>query len=305
MTTPAKNLRDPETCGEDLLAIANRAADIAKTNCDGCSVNHWRVPAQRAVGLPESLATDRGQIVDAVRTIWKRPAFGRKFEIVIAGAADTGLLAAVAHAVAASATDALGHTHFTVVDRCRTPLLLCEEFSSLHGIDCTTIASDLRTATPERLCDLVVMHSVLRFFPSEERILFLQRARSWLAPSGQLLVSNSFGPQTESQRAAKIENNEASSLLIKQAFASGLLRSPVRLDQLQLAQRIVAMSAVDRDRVFYDVHDIERMAVAAGFGIAKLNIISAPNLKPDLPGRSRMLAILSPAETKGTAPSNK
>jgi hypothetical protein len=302
MTTPAKNLRDPKTCGEDLLAIANRAADIAKTNCDGCTVSHWRVPAQRAVGLPESLATDRCQIVDAVRTIWKRPAPGRKFEIVIAGAADTGLLAAVAHAVAVSATDALGHTHFTVVDRCRTPLLLCAEFSSLHGIDCSTIASDLRTVTPDRQSDLVVMHSVLRFLPSEERILFLQRARGWLRLGGQLLVSNSFGPQTESQRAAKIEKNEASSLRIKQAFASGLLRSPVTLDQLQQAQQIAAMSAVNRDRVFISVHDIERMAVAAGFGIAQLDFIHAPNLKPDVPGRSRVLAILSPAETKGTAP---
>ena len=295
MTTPAENLRDPETFGEDLIAIANRAADLAVSNCDGCSVSHWRVPAQRAVGLPESLATDRRQVVDAVRKIWKRPTPGQKFEIVIAGAVDTGLLATVAHAVAVSAADALNHTHFTVIDRCRTPLLLCAEFSALNGIDCATFVSDLRTATPSPLCDLVVMHSVLRFIPAEERILFLRHVRGWLAPSGLLLISNSFGLQTESQRAAKIEKNEASSLRIERAVASGLLRSPILINQLQRAQQKAAMSAVDRDRVFTDPSNVEKMAQAAGFGITQLDCIQAPNLKPHTPGRSRVLAILKPA----------
>ena len=301
MTTPAKNLRDPETFGEDLIAIANRAAEICNANCDGCSTNHWRVTAQRAVGLPESLATDRSQIVDSVRGLWKQPVPGHKFEIVIAGAADTGLLATMAHAIAILAPDALSQTHFTVVDRCRTPLLLCAEFSALHDIDCSTVAGDLRMATPERTCNLVFMHSVLRFFPSEERILFLQRARSWLAPGGHLLISNSFGRQDENQRAAKIERNEASSLRVEHAVASGLLRSPVPLDQLHRAQQTAAMSAVDRDRVFTDLHDLERMAEAAGFGITAVDFIRAPDLKPSVSGRLRLLATLRPTETDGVA----
>ncbi|MEO6610394.1 MAG: class I SAM-dependent methyltransferase [Aestuariivirga sp.] len=302
MAAPSKNLLDPEICGEDLFAIANRAAELSATMCEGCAAYHFRIPAFRAVGRSESLEKDRPNMVEAITHIWKqRSRKNPTFELVIAGSADTGLLATAAHAVALQGQEALRQTHFTVIDRCGTPLQLCAEFSAQHGLDCSTIQGNLRAVTPAKPADVVVMHSVLRFLSADDRVKFLQHASRWLAPEGVFLISNSYGSQSDQQRSLREKTKDENLQRVEQAIESELLRAPFPASELATALRESAMASLDRDRVFLDPSDLPQLAEAAGLGI-KHSSFSHP---PDLPGQNlrspRLLAVLAPKSAAGSS----
>src|SRR5262245_29063351 len=113
---------------EDLEANLRLAEALAPTHCAGCNGYHLARVRRRA-SAPAPDALDRAEMVQALRD-WlasRRPS-PEPVEILIAGSADTNLLATCAEA-AADATPA----RYTVVDRCRTPLALCEAFAQQHG----------------------------------------------------------------------------------------------------------------------------------------------------------------------------
>jgi hypothetical protein len=295
MAAPSKNLLDPQTFGEDLFAIANRAAELSTTLCDGCAAYHFRIPAFRAVGSSESLGIDRPKMVEAISQIWKQNyRKNMPFELVIAGSADTGLLATAAHAIALQGEDALGRTHFTVIDRCATPLLLCAEFAAQHGIECSTIQGDLIAVGPAMPAHVVLMHSVLRFFPERERVDFLKHASGWLAPQGVLLISNSYGRQSDEQRCSREKNKEECLHRVEHSIELGQLRAPFPVHDLAATLKQSCMASLDRDRVFIDPSDLEKLAKAAGLGIKYSSLSYAQDLPGVKPRNPRLLAILTP-----------
>jgi hypothetical protein len=300
MPTPSKNLRDPETFGEDLFAIANRAAELSQVHCKGCGGYHWRVPARRAVGLPESLSSDRMEIVSKIQEFSKQHfRTYRHLEIIIAGAADTGLLATAAHAVATANVGERNDTHYTIIDQCQTPLQLCLEFSAMHGLDCSIIQDNLVAAMPPKPADIILMHSVLRFFSASERIQLLRRATHWIAPHGRLLISNTYGIQSTIQRSARVARKEESSRRIEQAVIQGLLQAPVPLGDLRGMLETLAGASLDRERVFKDAVDLEHLAKATGWEVQQLALTNLPDSPTANELTQRLLAVLVPmaAET--------
>jgi hypothetical protein len=296
MDASGKNLLDPQSYGEDLFAVANRAGELSKTLCDGCGAYHFRIPASRAVGRSESLEKDRPQIVKAIGDIWKQNTQkNTPFELVIAGSADTGLVATTAHAIALQGQDALHRTHFTVIDRCPTPLWLCAEFSARHGVACSTIQGDLLTAKPSKPVDMVVMHSVLRFFSVPDRVQFLRHASGWLAPKGLLLISNSYGGQSEEQRLSREKTREESLKCVESAIREGRLVSPFSLSELGPILRQSFVESLDRDRVFFEASDVDKLAESAGLRIINFSFSSPQDSGSDKKRSPRILAVLASA----------
>src|SRR5262245_40257846 len=129
-------LSDPHSCGEDLDYNLLRATQIGPTLCGPCADYHVLFPARRLTGRVNGLETDRPDLIATVgREVAARAAAGRPaIDILIAGSADTGVLATCAHAAFAAAPDAIASVRFTVLDLCGTPLELCRDFAARHRL---------------------------------------------------------------------------------------------------------------------------------------------------------------------------
>ena len=112
-----------ERFSEDLHQLAGEAWEVAGRLCGTCRNLHVLWPYQRLAGSP-------GRDVAVVEPVLRRllSASGRK--VLIAGCADSGLLALVAR----TANPA---TAITVVDRCETPLELCRRFARRWDTEAT------------------------------------------------------------------------------------------------------------------------------------------------------------------------
>ena len=199
-------LSDPVTYGEDLAANLERVLKIAPGHCRDCADYHIRCVAHRATGERFGIDLDRPELVVAVQG----PARARleakpgTIEIVIAGSADTGVLATVAHAVARLGEDALRRCRFTVLDLCPTPLLLCRQFAEDHGLDFAYAAVDLTAPGRKFPADIVVMHSVFRFIDRRLQPAVLRELASWLEPGGSIVFSNRIKSASSAESEADL-----------------------------------------------------------------------------------------------------
>jgi hypothetical protein len=183
---PDPNRRFPE----DLAANLRLAEKLAPTHCAGCGGYHLARARRRAsAGTPDTL--DRGEMVRLLRdwTMHRPLAGAGSLEIVMVGSADTNLLA-----IAAEAVSALAPTRYTVLDRCRTPLAMCEAFARQHGLEVVTRQFDIGATQGEFSADAVIVHSLLRFLPRSVHLSSMSAMRRWLNPGGIIMFSHRLLP---------------------------------------------------------------------------------------------------------------
>jgi hypothetical protein len=221
----APSLLDPSSCGEDLSHNAERFSALGPQFCSGCADYHIRSALHRYAGSlkffdrPELIRLIGGIIADRAA---RSPGV---IEIVIAGSADTAILAAAAHAAAMLGAETLQKCRFTVLDRCRTPLLICEEFAAKHGLSFSARRCDLMSAAKPCAADMIIIHSVLRFIPHAEQPALLRRLGSWLAAQGRLVLSNRILLDDEVAEAkGEIRKRTAANKAAQEALANGHLR---------------------------------------------------------------------------------
>ncbi|WP_119390304.1 class I SAM-dependent methyltransferase [Taklimakanibacter lacteus] len=235
------SLLDPVHCGEDLAHNAARFSALAPLHCDGCADYHIRSALHRYAG-PRKLF-DRPELIRLASRLIAEKAVqsDRTIEIVIAGAADTAMLATCAHAAATLGAGILGRCRFTVLDRCTTPLLICAEFAARHGLDFAAQAGDLLSAVAPCAADLIVTHSVFRFIPHEAQATLLRRIGNWLAPGGRLILSNRILLDDDgAESKGEMRKRTAANAAARQALAEGRLTlsesAGATLDRLERAK---------------------------------------------------------------------
>ncbi len=296
MPTPKELLLDPMQCGEDLRAIANRAFELAPQLCGQCMSYHMRVPATRAAGLGASLSLDRKLIVEAVQHMLRSTQIRdrREPEIAIIGNADTGLLATCAHAAAGLGEDLLARTTFTVVDICPTPLALCSEFATKHGLKVKASAFDIATGEVEHPVDIVFMHSILRFIPADKRAAVLRRFAQKLRPGGKLLVSNLVSSPAAKRTKRLDPRREKTLEKILALFAAGKLKSNFGTTELHHFLGESFLTSQNRDFAIADVEGATALFQQAGLQIERveINTLSGQD-ELGVVVRHRLLAVLS------------
>ncbi|MBA4096922.1 MAG: hypothetical protein C0484_09170 [Rhodospirillum sp.] len=171
---------------EDLEANLQLAEELAPTHCAGCGGYHLARARRRPTsGTPDAL--DRDEMVRLLRA-WAvdRPLSGTEpLEVVIVGSADTNLLAMAAEAVAD-----LSPARYTVLDRCRTPLALCEAFARQHGLEIVTRPFDMGAPDEAFPADAIIVHSLLRFLPQSVHLAGMAAMKRWLKPGGTIVFSH-------------------------------------------------------------------------------------------------------------------
>jgi SAM-dependent methyltransferase len=164
-------------CTEDLAQLAATQYRIADQLCDTCRNYHALWPYHRVAGMVGG-AQGGGSSVERIL----RQAFedgGRK--LLIAGAADTGLLALAARVGIPYDVD------IVVIDRCRTPLELCRQFAQRWSLRAETLHRDLTDLDISAGFDVVLASSVLTFIAPDRRVDVLSRLRGALRPGGTLV----------------------------------------------------------------------------------------------------------------------
>jgi hypothetical protein len=185
-------ISDPETCGEDLVSNAQQAIRFAPILCGDCRTYHVGHTMRRVVRPQTSIRSDRAEMIGFVGEIVRSAAASSPgpIRIVIPGAADTGILATCAHAVALLGPATAARVSYSVIDLCMTPLALCEAYGRRHGIAVELHRADLCSLGLSIPADLIVLHSILSYLPQSQHIATIEELRSWLNPQGRILVSN-------------------------------------------------------------------------------------------------------------------
>lgn len=107
--------------------------------------------------------------------------------IGIFGASDTTLLELVAEAIGQSGQPC----EIEIIDRCLTPLLLCEQRAAELGLSASIVHGDLDTFSASSKFDIILMHGVLSLLPEPSRTL--TTVRRALRPGGYIVISHGMG----------------------------------------------------------------------------------------------------------------
>src|SRR5579862_5058888 len=158
--------------GEDLRELAVRSFHLALRHCEGCGEMHAVWPYIRLARGGSDEDKGSGQLAAILRDL----ALAGRRRILIAGAADTGLMAQAARACAGNDIE------IVVSDRCEVPLALCRELAREWPIGLQTLQQDLTGLELADCCDIILMHGTLPFIADERRGDVLGRLRRALRP---------------------------------------------------------------------------------------------------------------------------
>jgi len=223
--TPAADL------SEDLLDLAEFEFHAAQKDCVDCDEYHALWGYGRLAGLNDGLSTD-ADIIAPLVTKFTSPGA----RILIAGAADAGLLA-----LTAQATRQAG-PKITVVDRCATPLAVCRHYAQVHGLALETIKADLTRTSPEGPFHLVIMHNLLLFIPATQRVSLLRLTAHSLANNGMLVLVNRMPRRQFDGITPKYRDNSK----LAEELAQRQIVLPERADKFQ--ERILRLAAFEELR---------------------------------------------------------
>ncbi len=173
---------DPE-----LLAAARYARSLADSTCliddsgRSCAWYHGAWPFFRLVEIVSTPKKHAAHFESELRGLKQQEQCRR---VLISGSADDGMLSLGADASAGW----LPAVEFTVIDRCATPLRLCERFAQQRRLKLTTIQRNILDPAPAAAYDAILTHGFLGYFTAAELPVLLLRWRSLLRPGGRLVM---------------------------------------------------------------------------------------------------------------------
>lgn len=172
---------------EPLEETAGDARRLAARHCDGCAWYHGAWQYLRILGVAAAPDRHAGFLHDALGALARRPGTGR---VLVSGSADYGMLAHVvrAYEAAGAALDP------TVVDRCETPTLLCQDYGKRTGVVVGTGVADILDYHAAGPFDVAVTHSFLSQFSAADRPRLIARWWALLRPGGTVVTTTRITP---------------------------------------------------------------------------------------------------------------
>ena len=240
---------------ERLGEIAAEAYAVAGHFCGSCRNLHALWPyirlSRSSTGLEHS-----GSVLQAAL----RAFIGEGLrKILIAGAADTGLLSLVLRAADDFDVDV------TVLDVCASPLELCRRLAGQWSIPVRTVKQDLADLDEQQEFDLVLVHGTLHFIAGEKRLNVLARIQKGLRPNGRLvLLFNTSRPST-------IRTDDKFHVDYAESVVNELRRLAIPLpdSESEFIRRLSDHSRQrqEREGAFANLGDVEKLLETAGFEI--------------------------------------
>lgn len=174
-----------ERLPEPLERSAPLGLEWAETHCGQCKAYHGLWQYRRITGGVAGGAD--GAIYQAIVARLVREEGLR--HVLISATADYALQALVRDGFRAAGRDE-GEAAITVIDRCKTPLLLNRWLAAERGAAVETRQGELLRADLGGPYDLAISHSLFYWFTPAERPLLAARWFAALRPGGRVLLSN-------------------------------------------------------------------------------------------------------------------
>ena len=235
---------------EDLADLAEYEFRAAQTLCADCAEYHGLWGYGRLAGINNGVAMDADIMAPALRRLAFRGA-----RILIAGAADAGLLSLVAEATGDAKPD------ITIADRCETPLAVCRHYAQAHGLAIATLRTELADGPLEGRYDLILAHNLLLFIPAPVRSALLRNLAQALSDKGRLmLVVGMASPQQGGTARAQYRDHAG---LLEALRLRGI---PLPEEESEFRRRIASLAEAWRARraIILDRSAIETSLSAAG-----------------------------------------
>jgi SAM-dependent methyltransferase len=187
---------------EDVRQLAAEAFDLAGRLCGSCKTEsvHRLWPYLRLVGA----SAEAGAAL--IHSVLSRLLAEGGRKILIAGCADSGLLAAVARAAHAD-------TEIIVSDRCPTPLELCRRFAVRWSLPTEIAQLDLTELMAQSRFDVVFVHNLLQFIPPTRHLDVLSRMRRSMRPGGRLVIVFRTSTRVDTNLATEYVDSHAARLI--------------------------------------------------------------------------------------------
>jgi SAM-dependent methyltransferase len=184
---------------ENLPQMAASAYALAHQHCGPCRNFHALWPYLRIGRISSGVEGGRAALAAAIGDVCQS---GPK-DVLIAGAADTGVLCLAANAPGGR------NARFFLADVCETPLLLCRDFAQTWNLHLETWLGDLVEFGHERRFDVIVAHSLLQYFAPAQRIPLFARLAAALRPGGRLLQIFNTGRRIREPHMTEYRNDYA------------------------------------------------------------------------------------------------
>jgi SAM-dependent methyltransferase len=243
---------------EDLPALAAEAYALAGRLCGACRDYHALWPYRRITLKQGESEMDRAAVGSALAELM---AAGRK-SVLIAGAADSGVLATVARAAGGQAGG------IRVVDLCETPLELCRRFARRWSLPLETARADLLRLEIAHPVDIVYGNSIVQAFPPALRLeLFAQIARA-LRPGGHFVQTFNVSRHVAQEQLPDY-GEQYRQWVLDELARRGI---PLPDDREMFGRRLISFAAGWRRRVgaFEQPGDVKPLLEASGFVLRRL-----------------------------------
>jgi SAM-dependent methyltransferase len=239
---------------EDLRCIAAEGFQLADRLCRDCGQLHALWPYIRLARATSAGLEDAGEQVQSV--LAELIAAGRR-DVLVAGSADTGLLALVARSGAGRPLD------IVVLDRCETPLEMCRRLARRWSLPIATLHEDLADLDRPGQFDIVLVHGTLHFLAPARRADVLARMRRSLRPDGRLVLRVNTSRRIEGDLTGEGRHGYADWVPDELARIAVPLPEPPEAFRERL--RLHAMSREDREGAFRAPEEIQALLAQAGF----------------------------------------
>jgi SAM-dependent methyltransferase len=239
---------------EDLPRIAAKGFQLAGRLCRGCGQLHALWPYIRLARATSAGLEDASLRLQSVLT--GLVAAGRR-DVLVAGSADTGLLALVARAGAGQPLD------IVVLDRCETPLELCRRLAQRWSLPIATLHEDLDDLDRPGHFDIVLVYGTLHFLAPDRRADVLARMRRSLRPNGRLVLRVNASRRIEGDLTE--EGRDGYADWVPEELSRIGMPLPEPLEAFRERLRLHAMSREHREGAFGAPEEIQALLAQAGF----------------------------------------
>ena len=249
---------------EDLPLLAAESFELSKSLCRTCGQVHALWPYIRLARASTGVEPPSSYLQSLLTALI---ADGRR-RLLVAGAADTGLLALVTR------VDAGRNADIVVLDRCETPLALCRRWAARVPHPIVTLHQDLRDLNEAQLFDLVLVHGTLHFIAAPERPDVLAWLRRSLAPGGRLVLLFNTSAPVVGDLARHGRDGYADWVLDELKRIGVTLPEPHDAFRTRLISH--AQERENREGAFAVPEDVDALLANAGFTLQKRVEVGTP-----------------------------
>jgi len=247
------------------LRLAPRLCTRAPGSSESCAWYHSLYPLLRVLDLAATPERQADFYLGVFRTLARDGGYGR---VAITGTADQCLLAHLLWAFRQEGVE----PRIDVIDRCATPLHLCQWYGDRVLAEVRTQVCDVLRWQPEERFDLVTTHAFIGMFPHARQRELVAVWRRALRPGGKLVtvarIDPAWSPDCPGFSASQAE---AFGTLVQRRARER--QAMLCEDAVALAARARAYAARMRSFPFASAGALAALLADGGFTLDRLDLV--------------------------------